>query len=91
MATADRRAVAKRKIVKGAPMVRQPPKFRQREITRTLRAAAAAGVQIYRIEIDTDGKIIAHLHGSGGDNPKKPNTADAVLESLKHGKQHGEK
>jgi hypothetical protein len=68
-------------------MARRECKFRQREITRTIRAARAAGVDVDRIEIDPDGKIVAHL-GSGGDNPKR-NTADAVLESLKHGRKHG--
>jgi len=68
-------------------MARQPCKFRQREITRMLKAAKAAGVEVDRVEIDTDGKIVAYLLGSGGDNPKQ-NTADAVLESLKH-EQHG--
>ena len=32
--------------------------FRQKDVTRALRATAAAGIEIQRIEIDTDGKII---------------------------------
>lgn len=70
-------------------MARRECKFRQREITRTIKAARAAGVDVDRIEIDQDGKIVAHLHGSGAKDPKR-NTADAVSEKLKHGK-HGEK
>ncbi len=69
-------------------MARRACKFRQREITRTIRAARAAGVNVDRIEIDPDGKIVAHI-GSGGDDPKR-NTADAVLEKLKHAK-YGER
>jgi hypothetical protein len=32
--------------------------FRQKDVTRALRGAVAAGVEVQRIEIDTDGKII---------------------------------
>jgi hypothetical protein len=64
-------------------VVRRASKFRQREITRSIKAARAAGVEVDRVEIESDGKIVVHL-GSGGDNPKKQvNTADAVLEKLK--------
>jgi hypothetical protein len=70
-------------------MTRRASKFRQREITRTIKAARAAGVEVDRIEIDTDGKIVAHL-GSGGDSPKKRNAADEVLERLDR-EQHAKK
>jgi hypothetical protein len=69
-------------------MARGTNKFRQREITRTIKAAKAAGEKVERVEIETDGKIVVHIVGAGGDNPKR-NTADAVLERLKkheHGK-----
>jgi hypothetical protein len=58
-----------------------------REVARAVKAAQAAGVEVGRVEIDVDGKIVivAHL-GTGGDSPKR-NTADAVLERLKH--EHG--
>jgi hypothetical protein len=32
--------------------------FKQQDVTRALRAAAAAGLEVRRIEIDKDGKII---------------------------------
>jgi hypothetical protein len=32
--------------------------FRQKDVTRALRGTVAAGVEVQRIEIDTDGKII---------------------------------
>ena len=36
----------------------RPAKFRQIDVTRALRAAKAAGVQISRCEIDAEGKIV---------------------------------
>lgn len=35
-----------------------PLKFRQREITRGIKAMKAAGLEVERVEIDRDGKII---------------------------------
>ena len=32
--------------------------FRQQDVTRAVRAAVAAGIEVQRIEIDKDGKII---------------------------------
>jgi hypothetical protein len=39
-------------------MPRGSSTFRQRDLTRALRATAAAGVSIQRVEIQRDGKII---------------------------------
>ena len=39
-------------------------KFRQHDLTRALKGAIAAGVQITRVEIDPSGKIMIQL-GSG--------------------------
>jgi hypothetical protein len=39
-------------------MARSPSAFRQQDVTKAIRAAAAAGVNIARIEIDADGKIV---------------------------------
>jgi hypothetical protein len=61
-------------------------KFRAREVTRSIKAAVAAGVAVDRVEIESDGKIVVHI-GGGGDNPKQINTADRVLEKLKN--EHG--
>ena len=37
---------------------RRPSTFRQTDLTRALRGARAAGVEIARVEIDKDGRII---------------------------------
>jgi hypothetical protein len=39
-------------------MARAPANFRQADVTRALRAAKAAGVDIARIEIAKDGRIV---------------------------------
>jgi hypothetical protein len=65
-------------------MTRRVCKFRQREISRVIRGAQAAGVAVDRVEVDNEGKIVVYS-GTGGDNPTKhKNTADAVLEKLKN-------
>jgi hypothetical protein len=39
-------------------MARGPATFRQQDVTRAVKAVAAAGVHIARIEIDKTGKIV---------------------------------
>jgi hypothetical protein len=39
-------------------MARGPCTFRQLDVTRALRAAAAAGIEVQRIEIEKDGRIV---------------------------------
>lgn len=39
-------------------MARGPCTFRQQVMKRALRATVAAGIEVRRIEIDTDGKIV---------------------------------
>jgi hypothetical protein len=40
--------------------------FRQQDATRAARAALAAGLEVQRIEIDRDGKIIVVVTGKAG-------------------------
>ncbi|MDH2341478.1 hypothetical protein [Bradyrhizobium sp. SSUT77] len=39
-------------------MARRPAQFKQHDITRAVRGAIAGGVEIQRVEIDRDGKIV---------------------------------
>ena len=55
------RAVAEKKplrITRFLIMARAPSTFRQQDVTRAIRAAIAAGVDIARIEVAKDGRII---------------------------------
>lgn len=54
-------------------------KFKQRDVTRAVKGALAAGVDIGKVEIDTDGKIVI----VAGDKVsiQGPNEWDTVCES----------
>jgi hypothetical protein len=39
-------------------MSRRPCIFKQRDVSKAVRAIVAAGVQIERVEVDRDGKIV---------------------------------
>ena len=45
-------------------MARAPSTFRQKDVTRAVKAVAAAGVNIARVEIDKSGKIVIVTGGA---------------------------
>ncbi len=53
-------------------MARGPNKFKQRDVTRLLRGAKAAGIDVGRVEVDQAGKISAVIG--------KPDIADHELD-----------
>jgi hypothetical protein len=55
-------------------MSNRPAAFRQIDLTRALRAAKAAGIDIARIEIDPDGRIV--IIAAGG--PATANAGNAL-------------
>jgi hypothetical protein len=57
---------------------RRECRFRQREITRAIRATRAAGVAVDRVEIEPSGKVIVYLANGVGEAPKISD-ADQVL------------
>jgi len=64
-------------------MSRGQQTFKQRDVTKALKAAVKAGIAIERFEIDKDGKIIIVTAKAkdavNGDNPEK-NEWDGVLQ-----------
>ena len=59
-------------------MSRRPCTFRQQDVTRALKAAVAAGVEIHRIEIDKAGKIVL-VAVRAGQSQSQINEWDEVL------------
>ena len=58
-------------------MVRACAAFRQQDVVRAIRAAKVAGVDIRRIEIDPDGKIVI-IVGDGEPDQREVNEWDRV-------------
>lgn len=56
-------------VTKLLGITRGPCTFRQRDITRALRATVAAGIEVQRIEIEKDGKIVV-VAGKQSDSPR---------------------
>ena len=61
-------------------MSRRPATFRQTDVTRAVKGARAAGVEIAQVEIDKDGRIIvvAAKSTEGSNNGGERNEWDAV-------------
>lgn len=62
-------------------MAKRPVPFRQIDVTRALRAARAAGVEISRVEIDRDGNIVI-VSGRPGGSPAANETEQALAREL---------
>jgi hypothetical protein len=50
-------------------MSRRPCVFRQRDVTRAVKAVAAAGVTVAKVEVDKDGKIVVVVGEAGKTQP----------------------
>lgn len=63
-------------------MSRGPSTFRQHDVTRVIRAVAAAGVDVDRIEVDKAGKIVVFI-GQASPEPSLPTTIGAGWEDVR--------
>lgn len=64
----------------GAVMSRNPSTFKQADVTKAVKAVAAAGVEVARVEIDKAGKIVIVAGKSGEANGgESANPWDTVL------------
>ncbi len=61
-------------------MSRSPSTFRQADLTRAIKAARNAGVEVARAEIAKDGKIIIVIGETGGASADIELTPDDELE-----------
>jgi len=58
-------------------MSRGPQRFRERDVTRAVKAVVKAGVEVARVEIDTEGRIVV-VAGKPADG-HAPNEWDEAL------------
>jgi hypothetical protein len=61
--------------------MRRPSAFRQIDVTKAIKAARAAGVEVARVEIEPDGKMVVILVDDNNKAPgddRKPNVWDKV-------------
>jgi hypothetical protein len=60
-------------------MARAPSKFRQGDVTRAVKGALAAGVEVREVLVDTDGKIRVIAGKAPANSAYGPNPWDAEL------------
>ena len=65
-------------------MSRAPQTFRQRDITRMIKAAKAAGEQVRKVEIDKDGKVTVTTSGEPSKEKQQDNQGewDSAINSI---------
>jgi hypothetical protein len=61
---------------------RGPARFREREVSRLLRAARAAGENIARIEVDETGKVAVIIGKPGEAKDATEDTPERIIEKL---------
>ena len=60
-------------------MSRGPQTFRQLDVTKAVKGAIAAGVEVLRVEVDKTGRIIVvTAQGDENRNPPDPNSWDTL-------------
>ena len=62
-------------------MGRNPSTFKQRDVTKAVKAVTAAGIQIARVEVDKDGRIVV-VAGKPTSDSTSANPWDQVVEEL---------
>jgi hypothetical protein len=67
-------------------MPRRPANIRQADVTRVIKAARKANLEIARVEVDKDGKIVV-IAGKPTDSDIAISTADDELEQWRKRKQ----
>jgi hypothetical protein len=70
-------------------MSRSPSTFRQADLTRAIKAARNAGVEVARAEIAADGKIIIVIGETGASSADIELTPDDELERWRKKKNAG--
>ncbi len=60
-------------------MARAPSTFKQGDVTRAVKGAIAAGLDIARVEIDPTGKIVIQLGNGGAKEQAGPGELDREL------------
>ena len=60
-------------------MSRGPVTFRQRDLTRAIKGAKAAGVGVTRVVIDKEGRIIVEMANGEGEIAAERNEWDEVM------------
>lgn len=68
-------------------MARAPLAFRQTDVTRAVKAVVAAGVEVARVEVDKDGRIVVIAGKPAQSAPVAANDLDAELTEfeVRHG------